>query len=319
MNILGIDIGGTKLAIAVFSQSGDILIKEVILIRNLKGDEIGSIVREKIRHQISGAGSCWDIGSIGISVPGIYNKRKGTVWAPNIEGWEEYPLLDSARGESAGLPVIIDSDRACSVFGEKWKGSAAGCRNMVFLAIGTGIGAGILADGKLIRGRDDIAGAIGWMSVERSFDRKYSSCGCFEYYASGDGLARAVKDSLSKDSSYAGALKKLPPEKITSFDVFSAYDSGDSLAKDVIRNSIESWGMAVANIISILNPEKVILGGGLFGPAVKFIPDIIKEARKWAQPVAIRRAEILASQLGADAAIYGAAFLALRNMMKKRK
>lgn len=319
MTVLGIDLGGTKLASAVFSESGGMQKKETTFVKNLKGDEVGILIKEIIRHHLSNAGKDDNIGSIGISIPGIYNIRKGTVWAPNIDGWEDYPLLDAVRGVSAGLPVVIDSDRACSVLGEQWRGSASGSRNVVFLAIGTGIGAGIIADGKIIRGKDDIAGAAGWMALKSPFDRKYSSCGCLEYYASGDGIARVAREHLKKNKSYNSILKNLPPERITSFDIFSAYESGDSLAKEIMKQTIELWGMAVANIVSLLNPEKVILGGGLFGPAVKFIPEIFEEARKWAQPVAIGRTEISVSALGADAAIYGAGFLAFKKLKKKQK
>lgn len=318
MKVLGIDLGATKLASAVFSMSGEILKREVAIIKNLKGKEIGHAIKDLIRNHIIDAGQQGnDICSIGISVPGIFNPGKGTVWAPNIDGWDNFPLLEEAKSTAGGIPVSIESDRVCSLFGELWKGNAGDCRNLVFIAVGTGIGAGILADGEIIRGNDDIAGAIGWMALDRPFHEKYAPCGCFEYFASGDGLARVAKEYIANDPLYKGVLKELPSENITSYEVFSAFELNDPLAKKVINLATECWGMAVANIVSLLNPEKVILGGGLFGPAAKFIPDIIKEARKWAQPVAMERTEISVSALGTDAGIYGAGYLAIRKMNKK--
>lgn len=318
MKVLGIDLGATKLASSVLSMSGEILKMEMSVIKNFKGEGVAQKIKDIIRHHIPDTGQQGkDICSIGISVPGIYNSKHGTVWAPNIDGWDSFPLLEIAESVSGDIPVSIDSDRACSVLGEMWKGNARECRNAVFLAIGTGIGAGIIANGEIVRGNDDIAGAIGWMALDRPFNDKYISFGCFEYSASGDGLARVAKEFIKNDHLYKGVLKRSPSDSITSYDVFSAFELDDPLAKKVISLAIEYWGMAVANVVSLLNPEKVILGGGLFGPAARFIPEIKKEARKWAQPVAMERTDISASLLGADAAMYGAGYLAIKRINKK--
>jgi len=166
-----------------------------------------------------------------------------------------------------------------------WQGNAKGCRDAVFLAIGTGIGAGVLVNGGLLRGAHDIAGAIGWSALNRPFESKYSSCGCFEYFASGEGIARAARDFLQNQQDYKGELRKKESKQLTSYDVFAAYKNNDELAVQVIQLCIEFWGMAVANLISLLDPEKIIFGGGLFWPAVSLIPAIKKEAEKWAQPL----------------------------------
>src|SRR5690606_7336356 len=116
--------------------------------------------------------------------------KSGTVWAPNIPGWEDYPLKAELEAVLNRIPVSIDSDRACYILGEYWKGAAQNCEDAIFLAVGTGIGAGILADGRILRGAGDIAGAIGWMALDHPYQEKYIPCGCFEYQASGDGVAR---------------------------------------------------------------------------------------------------------------------------------
>jgi glucokinase len=177
--------------------------------------------------------------------------------------------------------------------------------------VGTGIGAGILVDGNILRGSRDIAGAVGWMALDKPFQDKYISCGCFEYYASGDGIAKFTRETLSSTPAYQGELSARPQSSITAHDVFHALENGDPFAERIFGDVIQYWGMAAANLVSIFNPEKVIFGGGVFGPAVKFIQRIKEEAAKWGQPVSMKQVVFEASALGGDTAIYGAARLAL--------
>jgi len=315
MSLLGIDLGGTKLASAVFTEAGSLLSRETVPLEGRTGPAVGKLVTDRIGALIKEAKSNdQNINSIGISVPGISNTGKGTVWAPNIGGWESYPLMAEVKEIAGDIPVVIDSDRACHILGEVWMGSARGCRNAVFLAVGTGIGAGILVNGEVLRGSNDVAGAIGWMALDRPFRDKYTECGCFEYHASGEGIARVARDLLTENGSYSGMLRNRELQSITASDLFNGWEAGDPLAKDVVDGCIEFWGMAVANLVSLFNPEKIILGGGVFGPAAKLIPAIRKEAVRWAQPVGIKQMTLEASSLGGDAGVYGAGYLALRKL-----
>ena len=313
MALLGLDLGGTKLAIAGFSLSGDIICSDKVLLGGRKGREVGALIADKIQENIQRCALLGTaVNSIGISVPGIYHKNKGTVWAPNIPGWEDYPLLDELKSVSENLTVTIDSDRACYMLGELWKGNARGCRDAVFLAVGTGIGAGILVNGDIMRGAHDIAGAIGWMALSQPFMNEYDGCGCFEYHASGEGIAKVAKRYIRDDRTYQGELRN-KADSITAHDVFKAFENSDPVAIQTVRRAIRFWGMAVANLVSLFNPEKIILGGGVFGPAVSFIPDIREEAMKWAQPVSVHQYSLEGSALGGDAGVYGAGFLALKH------
>jgi glucokinase len=263
-------------------------------------------------------GSCEKEGikikSIGISVPGISHFTTGTVWAPNIIGWEEYSLLREVQSVSGLIPVTIDSDRACYILGESWQGNARGCRDAIFLSVGTGIGAGILINGEILRGYGDIAGCIGWMALQRPYDNQFKSCGFFEYYASGEGITKVTKIYLKEQSDYSGELRLKNIDTIKSSDVFSAYDNRDPVAVKVIGLCVEFWGMAVANLVSLFNPQKIILGGGVFGPGIKLLPAILEEATKWAQPVSIHQMSLDVSGLEGDAGVYGAGFLALKKL-----
>jgi len=219
MWVLGIDLGGTKLTSALFNKEGDILARKTDTLGSLRGTEVGELIIERVSGiirdvELEGG----KIESIGISVPGISHIDTGRVWAPNIPDWEHYPLMDEMKAACPDIPLTIDSDRACYIMGEVWKGNAKGCRNAIFMAVGTGIGAGILINGE------------------------------------------------------------------------------------------------VANLVSLFNPEKIILGGGIFGPAIPLIPAIREEAVKWAQPVSINQVAIEQSGLGGEAGVYGAGYLALKSI-----
>ncbi|MEO8474180.1 MAG: ROK family protein [Chryseolinea sp.] len=307
MAILAMDLGGTKIAVAVFSTSGEILFHDTILLNNEIGQTVGNLITTQVKKQIQDHA----IDSIGISVPGISRQKSGTVWAPNIPGWEDYPLLNEVKDVAGDMPVSIDSDRACSIFGEQWQGNAKDCNDVIFMAVGTGIGAGIVANGSLIRGSEDIAGAVGWMALCNPFESKYIQCGCFEYYASGEGIPRLTREILQSNNE-PSILRKIQSNLLTAHDVFDAYEKNDLVSSIVIDECIAYWGMASANLVSIFNPSKIIFGGGIFGPADKFIDKIKKEATKWAQPISISSVVFEKSALGVSAAVYGAGYLALK-------
>lgn len=317
MAVIGIDLGGTKISTAIFNSEGKILKKELAPLEKRNGNEVGDLIISLLKKLFD---YCEqekiDIEAIGACVPGISYSKTGKVWAPNIPGWENYPLLDDITSilPNENIKVKIDSDRACYILGECWQGSAKGCNDAIFLAIGTGIGAGILVNGKVLRGSNDIGGAIGWLALDRPFYQKYVSCGCFEYHASGEGLAKVAREILLEEKNYSGILKSKSIDEITSYDLFEAFKTKDPIAVKVFSIAIEFWGMAVANLVSLFNPEKIIFGGGVFGPAVQFLDVIMKEARKWSQPISINQVKLEPSSLGSDAGLIGAGYLALKNI-----
>lgn len=310
--VVGIDLGGTKLSGALFSKEGEIIHKTELLLEGKGGAEVGAMVVQLLLDYVDYAEArLYSIDSVGICVPGISNHSNQRVWAPNIRGWEAYPLFREVREglNNPSVPVSIESDRNCYILGEMWKGLAQNCSNAIFMAVGTGIGIGIVSNGQIINGAGGIAGAIGWMALDRPYSSDYDSCGHFEYHASGTGIARSADKLLGKgfrsDYLHAG--------KISARDVFKAYSLGDPVAVKVIDQSIEYWGMAVANLVSIFNPEKIIFGGGVFGPASHLLDRIYDEARKWAQPISMREVILEVSSLKGDTGLIGAGFLAIRN------
>jgi glucokinase len=314
VSFIGLDLGATKLAGAIFSRQGEMGHRAYCQLEGRSGDEVGRLITDLLERFVKlvvdqGA----TVLGVGISVPGIVHADDGTVWAPNIPGWERYPLRALTQARLApGTALAIDNDRVCSILGEVSHGAARGRDHAIFLAVGTGIGAGILIEGKVIRGAHDIAGAIGWMALDRPYRPEYDQCGCFETHASGAGIEKAARRLLAENPDHHGPLSGINPVKLTAHDVFAAFSQGDQIAAAVLDRAIECWGMAVANLVSLFNPEVIILGGGIFGPAARFIDQIAAQARKWAQPKSMGQVEIRASALGPDACLYGTDQLALR-------
>jgi glucokinase len=311
--VIALDLGGTKLASALFSADGRGFEKRRVELKSHAGDAVGQLIVKQIeRLQEAAAKRDVEVAAIAICVPGIADPESGRVWAPNLPGWTDYPLRSEIRRALVNndIKVVVESDRAASILGETWLGAARGCRHAVFLAIGTGIGAGILVDGHVLHGAHNIAGAVGWLALDRPFKQKYIDRGYFETYASGDGIARTAIELLSRQRGYRGSLRTKSP--LTAHDVFAAYEERDEIAKEVLSQAVECWGMASANLISLFNPEVIVFGGGVFGPAIPFIDAIAEEARRWAQPIAVQRVKFEPSQLGGDAALAGTAYLALR-------
>ena len=315
MPVIAFDLGGTKLAAALFSDDGEIIHSQTTALEKRKGSEVGKLILQQVNSILAKANDeNITVQALGICVPGIAYAKNGKVWAPNIPGWDNYPLMEELQNgiRDKNVSIKIDSDRSCYILGEVWKGNAQGCNDAIFISVGTGIGAGILINGEVLRGSGDIAGAIGWLGLSKPFEDKFISCGCFEYNASGEGIAK-VANELGEDNVYTQSILLMNnTDTLTAHSVFDAYDKGDRLAVAVIQNAIEHWGMAVANLVSIFNPEKIIFGGGVFGPALRFLNDIYTEARKWAQPISIQQVKIEGSALGTNAGLYGAGYLALK-------
>jgi glucokinase len=280
--VLAVDLGGTKISAAVVDETGAVQ-SRVKVPTPQRG------VVEQIVGVASGLGG--DVSAAGIIVPGIYYPGTGDVWAPNVLGGDRFPLKEALES-ALRMTVVIDSDRSGYVAGEQWLGAARGLRNVVFLAVGTGIGAGIIADGRLIRGEGGVAGAVGWFAMRPERDEIPSRIGCLEAEAAGPAVARR----LGAASAEAAA---------------EAARRGDARAIQAFEETAAWLAMGIANLISALNPQMVVLGGGLMQAADLLLDPIRRRVRDWAQPIAMEQARIELTQLGEDAGLLGAARLAL--------
>jgi len=315
MPVIGIDLGGTKINGAVFDNEGNRLHQTMCLLEGSKGTEVGQLVTQTISKLLQNIDAL-AIEAIGICVPGISDTKTSRVWAPNIPGWESYPLQKEIKDllDNPAIRVKIASDRSCYILGESWKGAARGAKDAVFIAVGTGIGMGILANRRILDGHAGISGAAGWLALDTKYEADYVQYGCFESNASGSGIARCAQRLLKENILFTESiLKSCPLESITAHEVFDAWAKNDPLAVQVIDRAIQLWGMAAANVVSLFNPEIIVWGGGVFGPAAQLLDRIYKEACRWAQPIAIRQVRFEVSQLGGDAGLYGAGRLALND------
>jgi glucokinase len=307
----GIDIGGTKISAALFTSQGKISGRRRVPIEKGPADrpvrQIAGLIRyleDKARKQGG------EMRAIGVCIPGIVFARSGRVWAPNIPGWDRIPLRGRLAAKTK-IPLVLDSDRSASVLGEQWCGAAEGKKDVVFLAVGTGIGAGILSGGRLIRGSRDIAGAVGWFGLDPRFKREYAAMGCFEAEASGGSVGRKARAYLAAgEPTLMKAIAKGRTGNVTAQTVMEAARRQDPLARHILDAAVIYLAMGVANIVSILNPEMIVLGGGLFQASDLLLEPVRREFKRWAQPLAARQVRIEPSALGENAGLYGAAKLA---------
>ena len=283
--VLAVDLGGTKTAIALVDEHGAVHRRW-----GLPAARTLEATVSQVAEAAAEGGGPGD--AVGVIVPGIYNPAAGRAWCPNLWGRIEVPLRQALEA-ALGVDVFIDSDRAGSVLAEAWLGAARGLADVLFVAIGTGIGIGILSGGRVVRGAGGVAGAAGWFALTTEWRDAYAEVGCWEAEAAGPAVAR-----------HAG----LPDAAA----VVAAARAGDSGALAALDRAARFTAMGVANLISAFDPEAVVLGGGFLVGAGDLLLDRIRaEVPRWAQPIAASRCRIELTRLGADAGLLGAARLAL--------
>jgi len=288
-SVIAIDLGGTKLTTAVVDHNGRVSGRTKRPARRAGLQATVEQIESSIRESLDAAQAA-DVDAVGLIVPGIFSKHTGEAWAPNLWGHAQVPLLAELR-RGLKTPVTIDSDRAGYVLGEQWLGAARGLKDVVFLAVGTGIGAGILSGGRLLDGAGGVAGAVGWFALNRLHKEQYGAIGCWESEAAGPALARRLNAKSAED-------------------VVAAARAGDPAALAAVEETAHYLGLGIANLVSVLNPEMVVLGGGLMQAGDLFLPTIRRVMPEWAQPVSAQQARIELTQLGEDAGLLGAARLA---------
>lgn len=289
-SVIAVDLGGTKLTTAVVDRDGRVTGRTKRPVARTGLADSVSQIRAAIDESLSVAPAA-DVRAVGLIVPGIFDKSTGEAWAPNLWGHAQVPLLAELNSQLE-VPVTIGSDRAGYVLGEQWLGAARGCDDVVFLAVGTGIGAGILSGGRLIDGAGGIAGAVGWFALNPLHRKEYETMGCWEAEAAGPALARRLNAASAEE-------------------VVAAARNGDPSALAAVEDSALYLGLGIANLVSVLNPKMIVLGGGLMQAGDLFLPIIRRVMPVWAQPVSARQVRIELTQLGEDAGLLGAARLAL--------
>jgi glucokinase len=314
---LGLDLGGTKIAGGVVSSRGNVL-SNVRIPTPGKGVNQDLAALFNVAHAaVSVAKAPWRrIAAIGVGVPGAFDTQSETVWAPNLKGWSKTPLK-SLLEQALGRPTFVEGDRNMQALAEAWLGVGArnAFQNLVFVTVGTGIGAGLISEGRLIPGAHGVSGAAGWMVIDRIWDPEYARVGCFEALGAGPAVARLGEQALrKKPESLIGVLAQQTGTRVTAEVVAAAARRGDKAARRVLQEVGTNLGLGIANIVSLLNPEIVVLGGGLAGIGNRLLVPLRQAMRRWGQPLATRQVRVVSSCLGDEAGILGAARYAFLKM-----
>lgn len=313
-HILAVDIGGTKLAVALVAQDGRILARnQEATLQSGPQDGIAQIIR-LLEGVLTGAGfSAQDAATIGIGIPAVLEpKTDFVIWGPNLNGWRNVALRPALEAHFA-LPTCVEYDGHAAVLGEWWMGAGRGYHSVVDLIIGTGLGGGIILEDHLVRGHNRLAGAAGWFVLNPELGQRSEqerSLGFWEARTAGPGIARRAAEVLASGL-YPGSLLEGCPAELTARDVFRAAQQGDPLAGAVVDEVSVLLSAGIANIVSLVNPEVIILGGSVGAHAGFLIPRITEMVNRWAQPISAQSTRIVPSQLAGEAGLLGAAYGAL--------
>lgn len=311
---IGIDLGGTKLEVALVDSAGNVKIRERIATKVQEGaSSIISDIVTLIKKIQSNSNE--QILGIGLGTAGQVETITGKVhFSPNLN-WVNVPL-QAELAKALQLPVIVTNDVRAATWGEWLHGAGVGAEDLICLFIGTGIGGGIISGGHLLTGCSNSAGEVGHMTIE--LNGPPCTCGnwgCFEALASGWAIAKQAKHAVQQDPAMGKKMLELSGgiDNLSAKIVFEAFQQEDPLAQKIMAKVEEALIAGVAGLVNALNPKKVILGGGIIQGRPEFVPAVREGIKKRALKAAYESVEIVQSKLFGDAGVVGAAALAMRS------
>ncbi|KQL53543.1 glucokinase [Heyndrickxia shackletonii] len=313
--IVGVDLGGTSVKLAFIQEDGEILHKwEIPTDKSEQGKNILPDIADSIQRKMVELGETKErLIGIGMGAPGAVDKEKGIIYEAVNLGWpKNYPIV-KLLSDLSGLPVEIDNDANCAALGEMWKGAGNGAKNIACVTLGTGVGGGIIVNGDIVQGVKGAAGEIGHITIipEGGAPCNCGKTGCLETVASATGIVRVAKDTIIQ---YEGesSLKDLYISKgsIEAKDVFDCMNQGDTLSASIIEQIMLHLGLVLANIGNVLNPEKIVIGGGVSKAGDLLLNPLQKYFNQFAYSAVSASTELAIATLGNDAGILGAAWLA---------
>lgn len=315
--IIGIDLGGTSIKLAILTQEGEIQYKWSIPTNILdEGTHIVEDIIQSIRHQ-------WDLLEltadhflgIGMGSPGVVNREKGTVIGAYNLNWKKEQFIKEKIEQALRLPFFIDNDANVAALGEQWVGAGENNPDVVFMTLGTGVGGGVIAEGKLIHGIAGAGGELGHMPID--FDAPIQcTCGrkgCLETVASATGIVHLTRRYAEE---YAGdaVLKSMIDDRqeVTAKIVFDLAKEGDELALIVYKHFSRYLGIACAHIASVLNPSTIVIGGGVSAAGEFLLDGVRNEFHEHVFPQIKQSTKLALARLGNDAGVIGAASLVIK-------
>ena len=312
--IIGVDLGGTNIVVGAMPDDGSTrhALRSQPTMSELGAEAVVARIVQRVQDVITvtmaetGARRDQFIG-VGVGAPGPIDRANGIVTiAPNL-GWKDFPLRDRIEA-GVGLPTTLDNDANCATLGESWIGAARGGRAVVGMTIGTGIGGGLVVDGRLWHGASDLAGEIGHTTIDLHGRRcKCGNYGCLEAYASGTNIAERARERVANDGdSEILRLAGGKPERITAATVYEAARAGDDAALDVVKETAAFLGAGVANLLNTFNPDVVVIAGGVTQAGDALFEPLRAEARRRAFKSAFDACRIVPGELEGAAGVVGA-------------
>ncbi len=295
---IGVDIGGTKVAIAIVNQNGEIMQGKVIPTDlTISAEKMITGICDEIKQLIAQSTVLEkEMIGIGIGAPGPLDSKNGMITCPpNLQTWRDIPIQQLVQ-QSFSIPVTLENDANAAALAEKWIGAGKGNDDFTYITVSTGVGSGIVADGKLLRGRKGNAGDIGHTVVDPSFGQcACGQYGCLESIVSGTAIAKRGSEIMNED--------------LTSKEIFDLYAAWDSKIVDYIESVLRVLGVACVSIINTLDPEKIVIGGGVSKVGAPLFDSVQAYVNQYALNPTGRQTEIVPAQLGENAGVIGAAAL----------
>lgn len=318
--IVGVDLGGTTTKLAFINTYGEIAHKwEIPTDKTDNGKNIIINIAKSIDQKLLELDvEKSKLIGIGMGAPGPVDTKTGVIYNAVNLGWNNYfPLRDRLEVETS-LQAVIDNDANCAALGEMWKGAGNGAKDLVCVTLGTGVGGGVIANGRIVQGVSGAAGEIGHIT---SVPVNGASCncgktGCLETIASATGIVRLALNKLEAHS-LSGELVDIYRQEgtVSAKNVFDCSRNGDQIAKEVINEVAFYLGLALANIANTLNPEKIVLGGGVSKAGEVLLNPIKQSFEKYSFSRVKESTDIAIATLGNDAGVIGAAWL-IKNKMQ---
>ncbi|MGR3765016.1 ROK family glucokinase [Rossellomorea sp. NS-SX7] len=312
--LVGVDLGGTTTKIAFLSKYGELLHKwEIPTDKSDNGKNIIVDIAKAIDRKLEELDQTKDkLVGIGMGAPGPVDMAKGIIYEAVNLGWDKNTPLKDLLEVETGLPAVIDNDANCAALGEMWKGAGDGAKDLVCVTLGTGVGGGVITNGDIVHGVRGAGGEIGHITVvpQGGFQCNCGKTGCLETVASATGVVRLANEKLESTSTQS-ALRDLRDENdmISAKDVFDAARNDDELAKSVVDQLAFYLGLALANLGNVLNPEKIVLGGGVSKAGDILLKPAVNYFEQFAFPTVKTSTGLSIATLGNDAGVIGAAWL----------
>ncbi len=312
--LLAFDIGGTKLAAGVVSPGGDVLAETTAPTgRDPTPQQVIDLLFDLSERSLADAGSARGrAGAAGVSFGGPVDYAAGKViTCHHLPGWEGVPLQEIVR-KRTGLPVVVDNDANAAALAETLFGAARGCQHVIYVTVSTGIGAGLVLNGRVHRGANSMAGELGHTHLVPYGPRcTCGRLGCLESVAAGWAIARAARDALAGGAS--SVLRDIPPAELSAEDV-CRMASTDGLARQIMERTGEYIGLALARAANLVNPEAIVVGGGVAQSGEVLMAPLRASFDRYVMPEVAGGLRLLRSELGARVGLLGAVALAKTEM-----